>query len=276
MNSEKDCLIFLHIPKTAGSTFHTILNGRYRKNQIYNVFGSRYHEPEIDAFIKLPLDKKTHIRLLKGHMPFGLHQYLDCSSKYITILRDPIERVISQYYYIKKNTFNPLHEQVEKGNMTIAEFVSSGISVGMNNGHCRFLNGDLDQYGFDQCDSTLYDHVVQHIKEHFLWVGITERFDESILLLAKKIGWKKLPYYIRANVSKTRKPRKTISDEDLNAIEKYNTFDIQLYRYCSDLLDEQIREYPNFAQELEQYKAKNQKLQERWGWLPDNLRRFVV
>ncbi len=276
MNNKSECLIFLHIPKTAGSTFHTILSSRYCKKNTYNVFGSRYSEPEIKQFIELSLESKKHIRLLKGHMPFGLHKYINLKGRYISILRDPAERVISQYYYIKKNSYNPLHAQVEGGNMSIKKFVSSGISIGMNNGQCRFLNGDLDAYGFNECNAGLLDQVKKNINEHFLWLGVTERFDESILLLSKLMGWKKLPCYIRSNVSNIRKPKRKIGCEDMSVIEQFNSLDIQLYKYVNKLLDKQIAKIDGFNEELILYKEKNNKLKERWEWLPDKFRRFIV
>ena len=80
-----------------------ILNSRYKASQTHNLFGSRYSDSEIKTFISLSDEKKMGIRLLKGHMPFGLHKNLPVDARYISILRDPIERVTSQYYYIKKN-----------------------------------------------------------------------------------------------------------------------------------------------------------------------------
>jgi len=269
-------LIFLHIPKTAGSTFHMILNKRYKPHEIKNLFGSRYSEPEIKSFIEAPVETKKNIRLLKGHMPYGMHNYLPDESKYISVLRNPVERVISQYYYIKKNTYNPLHNQVEKDGMSISEFVSSGISVGMNNGHCRFLNGDLDEYKFNQCDDILLDQVKENIRKNFIWLGLTERFDESVLVLSKLLGWKSPPYYIRENVSKNRKSRDSISKEEISIIEEYNSLDMNLYSFANEMLDKQIQEISNFSEIYDAYKRKNKTIQKRWGWLPDRYKRFFI
>lgn len=277
MNS-LDCLtIFVHIPKTAGSTFHMLLNSRYDKSKVRNVFGSRYSEPEIAAFIKEPESAKANIELLKGHMPYGLHKHTPHKKfRYISILRDPIDRVISQYYYIKKNSYNPLHKKVHLEGMSIGDFVSSGVAVGMNNGHCRFLNGDLDEYKFNACDEQLLSSVKSNISQHFLWVGLTERFDESILLLANLLGWSKPPYYIRENISKSRKPRSSISIDEIEMIKNYNELDIQLYEFANALLDEKISSIPAFEEELEKFKFENLKIQKRWGWLPERLKHYVI
>lgn len=269
-------LIFLHIPKTAGSTFHMILNKRYDKSHIKNLFGSRMSEPEINTFINEPLKNKDNIQLLKGHMPFGMHNYLPGNSHYISVLRDPVERVISQYYYIKKNTYNPLHNQVVKEGMTISEFVKSGIAIGMNNGQCRFLHGDIEDYGFNECDNTLLDKVKDHINKHFIWLGITERFDESVLVLSNLLDWDTPPYYIRENVSKSKKNRNELSEEEISLIKSYNTLDLKLYSYANDLLDGQIKNIEHFHESFEKYIHKNNAIQQRWGWLPDICKKYVI
>ncbi len=271
-----DKLIFVHIPKTAGSTFHLILNKRYAPKETCNLFGAKYQDPEIKKFIDAPIEGKEHIRLLKGHMPFGLHAYLPGNANYISILRDPVERVVSQYYYIKKNQRNPLHSQVEGGDMSIEEFVSSGIAIGMNNGQCRFLNGDLAEYAFNRCDDSLLTKVKTNITQRFIWLGITERFDESIFMLSKLMGWQTPPYYIRENVSKVRKSIREVDESAIRIIEAYNTLDKRLYEYANSLLDEAIAGYEGFYSELEKFQKANEKKQRRWGWLPDQYRKLVI
>ena len=276
MANTEQTLIFLHIPKTAGSTFHAILNKKFRDSQVHNVFGARYTAPAIAEFIEQPLSEKSHIKMLKGHMPFGLHKYLPGSSSYISFLRDPVDRVISLYYYIIKNQHNPLHEAVAVNKMPLEEFVSSGIAVGTNNGHCRFINGDIDDYEFNQCDESLYENAVRHIDEHFLWLGITERFDESALVLTDLLGWKKPPYYFRGNTSKVRKKTSQIDASTLQLIEQYNPLDRRLYDYANQRLDQQISRIADFDHKLTVYRAKNESLQSRWGWLPDSFRQMLV
>jgi len=48
--------------------------------------------------IKSQLPEKK-IKIIKGHIPVDLHNYLDQQSNYITMLREPVKRVISAYYF---------------------------------------------------------------------------------------------------------------------------------------------------------------------------------
>lgn len=269
-------LIFLHIPKTAGSTFHALLNKRYSPRRTHNVFGSRYSEPEIADFFARSEEIASGIDLLKGHMPFGLHRSVDRPCQYISVLRDPVDRVVSQYFYIKKNSHNPLHEVVEGGNLSIAEFVESGIAVGMNNGQCRFLNGDLDEFPFNGDHSELYQRAIANVDNYFIWLGITERFDESVLVLSDILGWETEPYYIRENISPNRKPVNQIDPVQLDIVRRYNQYDSMLYQLANERLNQEIASRPGFEQRLEKFRLRNKTIQKRWSWLPAWARKFVT
>ncbi|HFQ93050.1 MAG TPA: hypothetical protein ENK32_03505, partial [Anaerolineae bacterium] len=71
----------------------------------------------------------------------------------------------------------------------------------------------------------------------------TERFDETLILLQKTLGWR-IPFYTRANVSKNRAAREELSPAALETIKKFNELDIELYDYVQALLDEQINRQP--------------------------------
>lgn len=268
-------LIFIHIPKTGGSTFHSIINKRYDSSEIYNVFGSKQNDEEIKNFIELPVYKKERIKLLKGHMPFGLHSYLNDRFSYITFLRNPVDRVISQYYYIKKNKNNPNHEIVEGDAMSISDFVESGIVTGMNNGQARFITGDVNRLPYGD-DTNLLSDAKENINRYFRWVGVTERFDESMISLWNILEWDKKPYYIKQNVSKVRKSLSEIDEKDLRVVKNYNSVDEKLYEYANQLLDESLSNIKDCDKILESYKKHNEKISNRWSWLPEKYQRFFI
>ena len=62
-------VIFLHIPKTAGTTLLEILDRQYPPETVYS-FGADAHESTA-RFKALDDPKKMSIRLLRGHMAYG-------------------------------------------------------------------------------------------------------------------------------------------------------------------------------------------------------------
>lgn len=86
-------LISVHVPKTAGTTFSTVLNQVYGEKNIYlDYMGSR---PGKYGLSKLP----PEIRVVHGHfMPFK-YDHLYPQAKKIIWVRNPIYLVISLYFY---------------------------------------------------------------------------------------------------------------------------------------------------------------------------------
>ncbi|PIQ16502.1 MAG: hypothetical protein COW67_02690, partial [Flavobacteriales bacterium CG18_big_fil_WC_8_21_14_2_50_32_9] len=83
MDLEKN-LIFMHIPKNAGTTLDTILNRIYPSESIFSIHPVSNNKLNTDEFINLKESEKKKIRLLKGHINFGIHKYLAGESGYVT------------------------------------------------------------------------------------------------------------------------------------------------------------------------------------------------
>src|SRR5690606_18742995 len=131
--------------------------------------------------------------LIKGHMPFGVHEYLPNESTYITMLRDPVERVISHYDYVLRRTTHHLRARIIESNMDLEAYVTSGITHEMDNGQVRLLSGHDDDLPFGACSELHLQQALRNLREHFSVVGLAERFDHSILLMQHALGWRNAP-----------------------------------------------------------------------------------
>ena len=83
----------------------------------------------------------------------------------------------------------------------------------------------------------------KNIQNHFILVGLTERYNESLLLLKNLLSWKP-PTYSIANAVKRNIKTTQIDSQLKDLIIEYNQIDFQLYDYVSVLFDEQIEKYP--------------------------------
>ena len=61
--------------------------------------------------------------MFKGHMLFGLHEVLPQSATYITVLRDPVDRVLSAFYFMRSYKLHPLYWKMRRENWTLEDFV---------------------------------------------------------------------------------------------------------------------------------------------------------
>lgn len=224
-------VVFLHIPKSGGTTLHGIIERQYPRDRIYTVDGAHVRE-SIAAFKALPEAERRRLLVLKGHMSFGLHAWLPQPSTYITLLRDPVERAISHYYHILRTPHHTHHPTVVSQNMSLHDFVLAGVSRIVDNGQVRALCAGEDvPYG--GCTDDMLAQAQANIEDYFTLVGFTERFDETLVLLKRAFGWK-VDAYLRRNVGKNRPATDSVSPETLGLLAEMNKFDIALYRYAEE------------------------------------------
>ena len=239
-SSAPETLIFPHIPKNAGRTFESILERQYAAGDIYDIYGYGNSIPRaVDRLNKLSEGDKRKIKLIKGHYQFGLHKLLPQNASYITFLRDPVRRVISHYNYVLRDKNHPLNKIIAANKMSLADYVSSGVSIELNNGQTRLLSGQSNKYPFGQCKKDLLEDAKINLQNHFSIAGIVERFDDSLALMSLEFGWRWI-YYLKKNVTPVPLLGVDIDKNTLNIIEKYNQYDLDLYDFAKKELDKKV------------------------------------
>jgi hypothetical protein len=73
--------------------------------------------------------------------------------------------------------------------------------------------------------------------ERFAFVGLTERFQDSLFLLAYTFGWRPVldPPHVSASESRVR--REQVAPADLQAVEAFNALDLELYEHGRRLFE---------------------------------------
>jgi hypothetical protein len=253
-----ESVIFLHIPKTAGTTLHRIIDRQYRPKVCY--FVDR-HNVGIEEFKNLSPERRAEIRMVRGHMPFGLHQYIPGRATYFTILREPVERVISYYYFVRREPEHYLHDYVISQGTTLQSYVESQVSLATDNFQTRIISGVWDQAGYGECSEAVLALAKRNLAEHFVVVGLTERFDETLMLLKRTFAWRNV-FYKRHNVTQGRPRQESLSAETLAVLREHNQLDLELYAYAEALFAAQIREQgARFAREVRVFEIVNRWLQ---------------
>jgi hypothetical protein len=232
-------VIFLHLPKTAGTTLHTIINRQYPREAIH-AFGPDA-VAAVAAFKSMPEVERTKIRLLQGHMPFGLHAYLPQPAAYFTMLRHPVERMISEYYYARNSPVHYLYPLVTGQNLSLQQAIEGQVHVMLNDAQTRLLSGVWGEVPFGEM-TAMHLEQAKHNLAHCAVVGLTERFDESLLLLQRAFGWQNIRYQ-RVNVTPERPKIKSLDPATLTAICQAHPLDLALYDYAQQLFAEQKKKY---------------------------------
>jgi hypothetical protein len=187
---------FVHIPKTSGSSLRTILARQYGVNHI------SYFEPGIpqlrgrDAVSVLKEDMAARkIDLITGHHTFGVHAALHKPLRYFSILRDPISRPSSDYFFAYSYKHHRLRDEILSCSLTPEAFLIDGNQAGRFDAQCSLMSGRV------AAAPDIAGRAFETIKRCFVVVGVAELFTESILFMAKRLGWKP-PLYVTRNVTR--------------------------------------------------------------------------
>ena len=256
-------VIFIHIPKAAGSTLNQVLNRQYKAQHILCIKEGMSKQDSIDSFKQLPKKKKAHLRCIRGHMPFGLHQWLPQPATYLTILRNPVERLISYYYFVLETPIHHFHSEVVQNDLTLEDFVTKIANINETNLQTRWISGCVDfdsvMPPYEDLPANALDLAKANIKSSFSVCGLTERFDESLLLMQRVLRWKSV-VYIRRNIGKRQPSRAELPSSTLRLIEKCEEQDLVLYEFAAKRLTEMLDGHGIGNDEVWRFRAMNRLL----------------
>ncbi|MGA5688520.1 sulfotransferase family 2 domain-containing protein [Cytobacillus pseudoceanisediminis] len=220
-------LIFMHIPKTGGMTLKRIIKRQYPENKILKDIT----DGRISEFKKTVSEKE--IQFVFGHLSFGLHMHTSQPCTYVTMIREPIDRVISMYYYVLGKKDHPLHGIVK--DLLFEEFIDHpDLKIHTSNMQTKRALGKNSLSPSD------LEQAMQNLKEHFSVIGITEMFDESVELMKQKFNWNDISY-VKKNQTKKRLSKEEIEPNIINKVRANNELDIQLYNWAKNRLVQELK-----------------------------------
>jgi hypothetical protein len=218
---------FLHIPKTAGTSFTEILLRQYDDKGHFVFSGDL--EKDIERY-KRGLERGEEISLFLGHAPIETGIEDADSASVITFLRDPVARVKSfcQHVYEGKSPY--LLESFPPEDFDLDRFLDSG-NPELSNLHTKMLTGSgsfMDGSHLERLSpSEAVDMALENLYTRVDAYGLQEYFDESLIHFKKKFSWHP-PYYIRRN-RKSAIKRLAFEKRHIEKIEELNRLDMELY-----------------------------------------------
>lgn len=229
MPKQQQTVIFLHIPKAAGTTLKHVLQRQYLKEERLDLHGVS----SLEKLDKLSDGEKRSLKLIQGHFPFGVHEMLPQPSTYITMLRDPVKRVISTYFYAKRTPSHRHYEKINQEGISLKDYIASEINPQLNNGQVRLLSGEID-VAFGDCNEQMLEKAKSNLNNYFSIVGTLEHFDKTLIAIGEVLGYDNV-FYTKANVSLKKSE---VDSEVIHLIKADNQLDCELYNYAITLQEE--------------------------------------
>lgn len=250
--------VFIHIPKTAGTTMLKIVESQYPKGHMLSIY-RKPRERIVEEVAALGED----VEALAGHFHYGVACRAPRPIRAFAMLRDPVERIISLYYFIGRAPSHPQHEAFKRGEVTISSLLPHQGSM-----QARFLAG-YEPTGAVE-DEVLLREAKEVLVHRLAVFGITERFDESLLLFNRQLGWK-VRGYAKANATKNRPSQERISQEDLSLIRENCAVDRALYDFARERFDRQVADLAaDFAPKLKALRRRI-RIAQAEQWIRDGV-----
>jgi hypothetical protein len=224
-------IIFLHLPKTGGTTLRAIFNQQYGSEAVCGIYdgdpGFISHE---DFNALSPIERSTY-QVYCGHLPYGLHKDISEKIDYYAMFRKPIERIISYYHHTMT------HAPAFKENpVSLLKFLNRQDRQ-IDNLYTRFISGQSAEFG--KCSTAMLFQAMENIDHHFVTVGLQEQFDKSIELLSNKLNWRPVEY-TPINVGHRRPSKDYFSHQEIDRISNMNKLDHILYGFVEKRFQEEV------------------------------------
>ena len=246
----REILIFLHVAKTGGLTLGGILNRQFAPEQILtadfgateSALGLWSDAPFGARFASLSPEQQSNTAYLAGHFMFGVHRRFAKPARYITMLRNPVDRVVSSYYYLLSRPEIPVHDTIVRNNLSLVDYIESGVGLDPHNYQTRVLAG-LPEYDATwaetgsrvHVDASALETAKRNLVEHFALAGTTERFDDFLLALKVQHGWPlERLLYTKENETQSRPSLRDLPPAVIARIEEANQLDMALYQFVSE------------------------------------------
>jgi len=225
--------LFLHIQKTAGSPIIHLARFSYGSDKVMS-HGDYLKGDYLKG--RLPGDFKD-CTFVSGHFGFDFARQIRGNHYFFTFLRNPIERVLSFYYFCKSCDPKEFDIYALAHQVSLDEFLQMGLKAPFvkeyiwNNQAWQLAHGwgNSDQR-FVSCfePEEILSLAIRHL-EDFSYIGFTETFEEDRdnLLAALRIAHPKEKIFSNANLG--RPTSKDLPRSTLNLLEELTHLDRALY-----------------------------------------------
>jgi hypothetical protein len=224
----KQRTFILHMPKTGGGSLEYNVYANIPNSNIYNYTVSP--ESRLD-YSKMPSNDRDAIRYVISKS-YGDHWAFNGGYQYVTIVRNPVDRILSEYFFSIQGNVH-FHKHIIENNLSLIELCE------LKSSHIFNLQTRLIA-GKSKNSADTLKVAKENIVNSFAAVGILEEFPLFLSLLQKLLGWESI-FLVKKNRNRGRPNRKQISKDIIAYLEEKNSLDLELHQFVTDIFNKLIK-----------------------------------
>lgn len=225
--------LFNHIPKCGGLSYRALLEDLFGKDQVTHISINREEEysPDPADYLKYPV--------LMGHFGVRWNDIIGRGRQWMTVLREPVDRVVSTYYFWRHNA--PLSPESPwlylAQTKSLYDYVRSGhyaVRKGIQNFQTRQLADEV-RWRYRRFSDRDALEVAKENLGKFGFIGFYEEFGPSVERMCRFLGTSLPPVIPHVNPTNKRLSVAEIPKSTIDAIMELNCSDLELYAYARSL-----------------------------------------
>jgi hypothetical protein len=218
-------LISIHLPKSGGTTFRKALETWFPTRLHYHYFIEQQQRPPARIRLRhgrLGIWRKRDVCIhgfFNRNRGAGVFDYYPGARQFITIVRDPLDQHLSHYFYLRNKSARGEHyfkgEQVTFQYATPDEYLEREQTYVL-----RYFPWEMTLGNYRRL-----------IDKYFIHVGVTERMQESVDVLAERLGKPKVELERRNVTPRDDGP----APEAIERFKERHQLEYALYNYALEL-----------------------------------------
>lgn len=244
--------LFLHIQKTAGSSIVDLARLAYGSEEVvshgdYLSASQKLTLDEVDNIsikgIRLPVpeggaSKYRHVSFVSGHFGFDFARPLLSERYSFTFLRNPVERVLSYYYFSLTRDPQEYEIYALAQSLTLDQFLTLGLEQPgvkaciWNNQAWQLASGYGNSKGrniLSYSVGEILELAIRHLDD-FSYIGFAETFEEDRDHILKALGIVPPKEKIVSNANPGRPTARDLPTSTLKLLDELTHMDKELYK----------------------------------------------